>query len=89
MKITLSIIASVLTLVLGLSFGLSKIKDRYEDAVVKVARETPIQAIGLSIIELNIMKADCEKALPRDQECVALIEFVPTKDRGQYETTNN
>ncbi len=53
-----------------------------EDAIVKTAREMPIEAINLSIIELNHMKAECERTLPREDECVALIEFVPSKGRA-------
>lgn len=37
---------------------------------------------GSNLREVYEMKNDCEKDLPRDQECTLLYEFVPTKTKG-------
>lgn len=38
-----------------------------------------VPAIGNSIENIKQMKADCEKQLPRNKECVMVYDFVPVK----------
>lgn len=35
--------------------------------------------IGNDIENIRALKIDCEKSLPRDQECILIYEFVPVK----------
>lgn len=38
--------------------------------------------INNSIKNMKSLKRDCEKDLPRYQECTLIYEFVPTKTKG-------
>lgn len=38
-----------------------------------------IPEIGISIEDMSSLKKECEKSIPRDQECVMVYEFVPLK----------
>ncbi len=49
----------------------------------QIAGNTPENIIGNSLENLKNLKRDCEKDLPRDQECTLLYEFVPTKTKGE------
>lgn len=44
-----------------------------------------IPSIGNSIENIEQLKRDCEKSLPRNQECVMVYEFVPVKKESESE----
>jgi hypothetical protein len=42
-----------------------------------------IAALGNSIKNIESLKRDCEKDLPRNEECVLIYEFIPVKTKGE------
>lgn len=58
--------------------GFSLFGKIFNDADKKI-----IPAIGNSIENIEALKSDCEKSLPRDQECVMVYDFVPVKKESE------
>ena len=46
--------------------------------VVMVFNEQMEEILGTTYSELSSMKEECELTLPRNQECIASIVFLPT-----------
>lgn len=42
-----------------------------------------IPELGNSIENMQNLKLDCEKDLPRTEECVLVYEFIPVKTKGE------
>lgn len=60
-------------------------KRELSDSLVKEIKEKmedrEIRIIGNTLENIESLKRDCEKDLPREQECVLIYEFVPVKTK--------
>lgn len=66
-EVFIYIIGCACSLLMGFIMGVNHMQERI----------TP--ELGNSISNIGALKIDCEKSLPRDQECVMVFDFVPAK----------